>query len=200
MTPNTTTATAPRTLVALQQWLEVNGGYLNPKVRLEQNEASGVHCRAISDLEANARICTVPHSLAVSSLNALVDDGFPVFRNRGLAVEAIGYFYLMHQYIHREESFWQPYLDSLPAPNGEHSTPFWFDAEDTAWLEDTDVLHTTKARQNVHEEHYRCVNSTSRMCAVSRLTYQQEWPCHARESWSKYSAVYLVSLVHNNGR
>jgi hypothetical protein len=88
-------------------------------------------------------------------LNALVDDDFTVFRRRGFAPEAIGYFYLMNQYINKDKSFWKPYLVTLPGPETEHHTPFWFSDEDLAWLEDTDVLHTTKARQEIHKAHYK---------------------------------------------
>ena len=103
---------------------------------------------------ANETMTAAPTPLSLSSLNALVDDDFRVFRQRGLAVEAIGYFYLMHQFVHKETSFWKPYLDTLPAPTSEHRTPFWFDSDDLAWLEDTDVLFTYKARLAMHEGNY----------------------------------------------
>ncbi|KJX94908.1 hypothetical protein TI39_contig4150g00009 [Zymoseptoria brevis] len=143
-------------LQTLRLWLEDNGGYVNPAIDLDRNETAGVHCRvkSASSLGPDSRICTVPHSLALSSLNALVDDSFPVFRDRGLAPEAIGYFYLMHQYINKAQSFWRPYLQTLPGPESEHLTPFWFEDEHLQWLADTDVLHTTKARQKLQEEHY----------------------------------------------
>lgn len=142
-------------LDTLRSWLVENGGSVNPNVSLEWNEESGVHCRAASPLDLESRICTIPHSLALSSLNALVDDDFMAFRRRGLAPEAIGYFYLMNQYINRSKSFWKPYLDTLPGPDVDHHTPFWFEIEDLAWLEDTDVLHTTKARQEIHKAHFK---------------------------------------------
>lgn len=132
-----------------------NGGSINPSISFEWSEEAGVHCRASSPLDPESRICTIPHSLALSSLNALVDDDFTVFRKRGLAPEAIGYFYLMNQYINREKSFWKPYLDTLPGPDVKHHTPFWFSDEDLAWLEDTDVLHTTKARQETHRAQFK---------------------------------------------
>lgn len=142
-------------LAALRQWLVDNGGSINPGVSLEWNEKSGVHCTAGSSLDSESRICTIPHSLALSSLNALVDDDITVLRRRGLAPEAIGYFYLMKQYINKDKSFWKPYLDTLPCPEAEHHTPFWFADEDLAWLEDTDVLHTMEARQEIHSVHYQ---------------------------------------------
>lgn len=141
-------------LTTLQQWLLDNRGSVSPNISLEWNETSGVHCRAASPLDQDSRICTVPHALALSSLNALVDDDFTVFRKRGLAPEAIGYFYLMYQYINKDRSFWKPYLETLPGPETAHHTPFWFNDKDLEWLEDTDVLHTTKARQEIQQKHF----------------------------------------------
>lgn len=61
----------------------------------------------------------------------------------------------MRQYIEGESSFWKPYIDTLPGPGAEHRTPFYFEDEDLPWLEDTDVLHTCKARQETHRSQYK---------------------------------------------
>ena len=100
---------------------------------------------------------SAPHSLALSYLNALVDDSFPIFKahRKDFAVENLGWFYLMTQYIHREKSFWKPYLDTLPRPEAEWTTPLWFDEPaDLPWIEGTDVLHTMLGRRKVYEEYY----------------------------------------------
>ncbi|CAK1364801.1 unnamed protein product [Cercospora beticola] len=141
-------------LVALRHWLSENGGYLHPDIVLEHTDAAGIRGRASARLDKNARICMIPHSIALSTLNALVDDSFTVFRSRGLAPQAIGHFYLMHQYINRDTSYWKPYLDTLPSPDSELLTPLWFDEQDLLWLTETDVLFTAKARQILHENHY----------------------------------------------
>ncbi|KAK4554707.1 hypothetical protein LTR86_008209 [Recurvomyces mirabilis] len=61
----------------------------------------------------------------------------------------------MAQYVNRSTSFWKPYLDALPSPDSEFSTPLWFDdADDLAWIEGTDVLHTMLGRREVYEEYY----------------------------------------------
>ncbi|KAF2163275.1 hypothetical protein M409DRAFT_68568 [Zasmidium cellare ATCC 36951] len=143
-------------LATLRQWLEDNGGQLHAGIALDSSQQAGVHLRAILDLAPETRICTVPNALALSSLNALVDDDFTVFRHRGLPVEGIGYFYLMYQYIRKEQSFWKPYLDTLPGPDVDHGTPVWFDEPDTQWLAETDVLHTSHVRlenyQNIYNQ------------------------------------------------
>lgn len=138
----------------MTHWLVENRGQLNSSVQITYSAESGVHCRTRADVPAGAIICTVPHTLALSSLNALVDDSFTAFRARGLPAEAIGHFYLMHQWLLGEKSFWRPYLRTLPSPSRKHSTPFWFDEHDLAWLAETDVYHTTTARQAIQRRNY----------------------------------------------
>ncbi|KAF2215400.1 hypothetical protein CERZMDRAFT_110085 [Cercospora zeae-maydis SCOH1-5] len=169
-------------LRALRQWLSENGGYLHPDIILENTEAAGIRCRASARLEKNSRICMIPHSIALSSLNALVDDSFTVFRNRGIAPQAIGYFYLMHQYINRATSYWKPYLDTLPTPDSELLTPFWFDEQDLSWLAETDVLFTTKARQILHETHYQQAIAMLQRAQVDPTPYTCKY-------WSAYKAA-----------
>ncbi|KAM3416915.1 hypothetical protein BST61_g8503 [Cercospora zeina] len=158
-------------LTALRQWLSKNGGYLHPDLILEHTDVAGVRCRANAPLDKNTRICMIPHAIALSSLNALVDDAFTVFRARGIAPQAIGYFYLMHQYINRATSYWKPYLETLPSPDSELLTPFWFDEQDLLWLAETDVLFTTKARQTLHENYYRQAIDMLRNAQVDPAPY-----------------------------
>lgn len=144
---------------ALEQWLRDNRGFLHPRVKICHNDGVGVHWRADAAIDPQTTVSIVPHSLALSYLNALVDDGLPAFSRRRQdfrGVENIGFFYLMAQYISRTTSFWQPYLETLPKPESTLTTPLWFDAaEDLAWLEGTDVLHTMLGRKAVYEDYYR---------------------------------------------
>ena len=57
-------------------------------------------------------------------------------------------FFLMLQYLRREESFWWPYIRSLPQPNETDSfgTPFWFSEEDRLWLLGTDLDESSLTR------------------------------------------------------
>lgn len=144
--------------VALENWFRSNSGYLCEGIRILHDETSGVHYRAIAPIGPETTIASAPHSMTLSYLNALVDDAFPVFRQQRhqFKVEAIGFFYLMAQYINRERSFWQPYLDTLPDPQDDFSQPMCFEAaEDVAWLEGTDVWHTVTARKEVYKKYYQ---------------------------------------------
>ncbi|EMC98000.1 hypothetical protein BAUCODRAFT_146595 [Baudoinia panamericana UAMH 10762] len=142
---------------ALEQWFKANGGHLHPSIRLDYNEQSGFLWRAREPIPPQEIASSVPYSLSLSYINALVDDAYPVFKQRrtDFTIEAIGFFYLMTQYLNKEQSFWKPYLDVLPSPS-EFSTPLWFDAPaDLAWLDGTDVLHTMLARREVYAQYYQ---------------------------------------------
>ena len=146
---------------SLESWFRSHGGYLHPNIRILQaspDSSSGIHYRATGPVPPGATFTHAPHSLALSYLDALVDDTFPVFQQQRhrFKVEAIGFWYLMTQYGNRESSFWRPYLETLPAPGSDFTQPLFFeDPEDVKWLEGTDVWHTALARKEVYEQYYQ---------------------------------------------
>lgn len=141
---------------ALEKWHKDNGGYLHPSTKITKDASSGVHLRAATAIAPGTHVCTVPHSMALSYLNALADDAFPVFKTyrHALKIEAVGFFYLMARYINREKSFWKPYLDTLPSPEEGYTTPLWFDDEDMLWIEGTDVQYTAVERLAIYKRYY----------------------------------------------
>jgi len=160
---------------ALENWLRENGGYLHPAITICQTDDEGVHFRTRDvSIKPQTTIASAPHSLALSYLNALVDDAFPVYKARRdeFKIEAIGFFYLMSQYIHKEQSFWRIYLETLPLPESEHSTPLWFEeARDLKWLEGTDVLHTVLARKRIYRQYYESGIRTLDAAGVDTIPY-----------------------------
>jgi hypothetical protein len=92
---------------ALEDWLRSQpGGYLHQNVHIVDDSSAGVHWRASGPVEPGTKLATVPHSIALSYLNALADDEYPVFsqRRRDFKIEAIGFFYLALQYLNRSKS------------------------------------------------------------------------------------------------
>nr|OQO17909.1 hypothetical protein B0A51_15794 [Rachicladosporium sp. CCFEE 5018] len=142
----------------LESWFrEQPAAYLHPAIHISHNHEAGGHWRADAAIEAATRLVVVPHSLAFSHLNALVDDAYPIFKQQrvALGVEITGFFYLMLQYLHREKSFWKHYLDALPKPEDQHTTPLWFDDSiDQAWLADTDAAYTARKRREAYLKQY----------------------------------------------
>jgi len=70
-------------------------------------------------------------------------------------VEALGFFYLMAQYLNKERSFWKPYLDTLPTPEQGFNSPFWFDDDDLKWLEGTDLHPSFLGRKEAWQRYWR---------------------------------------------
>lgn len=140
----------------LKHWFEQNGGYLSPSVSIAKDVTMGVHLRSNAAVTPGTHICTVPHSLGLSYLNALADDKFTVFKTQKhrFKIENIGFFYLMAQYVNRSTSFWKSYLDTLPQPDDGHTTPLWFSEADMQWLEGTDVQFTATERLAIYRQYY----------------------------------------------
>jgi hypothetical protein len=158
------------TAATLEQWVrDQPGSYMHLDLHIADDEDTGMHWRPSASIDPGTKLITVPHNVALSYLNALVDDKYPVFRQyrNAFKVEAIGFFYLALQYIHRATSFWKPYLDSLPTPDDGHTTPLWFDdPADEAWLADTDALYTMNRRRAVYEQQYHSGIATLRKAGV----------------------------------
>lgn len=144
------------TMEALEEWFKANGGFLHPAVHLAQDEEHGSHFRATAAIEPGTHVLTVPHHLALSNLNAQVDDDFPIFRThaKSFTVEALSFFYLMAQWINKDKSFWKPYLNTLPTPEQGFETPMFFDEEDRKWLEGTDLHPTLLAREAIWKKYW----------------------------------------------
>ena len=141
----------------LQKWFEDNGGYLHPSTFLTQDEEYGTLLLAKDNVDRDSPILIGPHSLSLSALNAMVDDQYPVFKAnvQAFTVEALGFFYLMAQWVDREKSFWKPYLDTLPSPEQGFGTPNFFDDDDLKWIEGTDLLLVHVKRKEVWEQYWR---------------------------------------------
>ncbi|GAB7342999.1 hypothetical protein MBLNU457_g1095t2 [Dothideomycetes sp. NU457] len=142
---------------ALQQWFKDNGGYIHPSTQLSREDEFGTLLRATEAIDEGTTIITGPHSLSLSVLNAMVDDTNPVFKENANAftVEALGFFYLMAQWLSRDKSFWKPYLDTLPSPEEGFGTPNFFDDDDLKWIEGTDLHLVYVKRKDVWEQYWR---------------------------------------------
>lgn len=140
----------------LEKWFRDNGGYLHPSIQLAQDAEHGSHFRATASIELGSHVLTVPHSLAMSNLNAQVDDDFPVFRTHAqqFTVQSLGFFYLMAQWLNKDKSFWKPYLDILPSPEGGFETPMFYGEDDRQWLEGTDLHASVLGRDAAWKKYW----------------------------------------------
>ncbi|KAH0387815.1 SET domain-containing protein, partial [Aureobasidium melanogenum] len=141
---------------AFEKWFSANGGYLHLSVQLAQDAEHGSHFRAIASIEPGTQILTVPHNLAMSNLNAQVDDDLPVFKTHAkqFPVQSLSFFYLMAQWLKKDKSFWKPYLDILPSPEHGFETPMFYGEDDRQWLEGTDLHASVLGREAAWKKYW----------------------------------------------
>lgn len=142
---------------ALMTWFEANGGTINPSIALAKDDEGGQHYRALEDVNipssGGLQVCYCPFGLTLSHLNVTVSPPAAVKNCSQESVcskllgkiptAAVSYFFLTEQRLKGVESFWEPYINSLPTES-EMQTPLWFDEEDLKWLNGTTLrAHTT---------------------------------------------------------
>jgi hypothetical protein len=135
-------------------WFVTHGGSVHPHITLDVDEDSGQHFRAIEDLEIPAgatsdlQVCKCPFNLTLSHLNLLSSPpaGIQYFAKDSICVKlvdkiptaAVSYFFLVEQRLKGAESFWEPYITSLPKED-DMNTPLWFQQDDLKWLLGTTI-------------------------------------------------------------
>ncbi|THY13284.1 SET domain-containing protein [Aureobasidium pullulans] len=161
---------------AFENWFRSNGGYLHPAVHLAQDAEQGSYFQATEVIESGTQVLTVPHNLAMSNLNAQVDDDFLVFRThaQSFTVEGLSFFYLMAQWLNKEQSFWKPYLDILPSPEQGFETPIFYDDEDRKWLEGTDLHPTLLGREAAWKKYWEDGVQVLKSAGVDTTNYTWE--------------------------
>lgn len=140
----------------LVEWAHENGATLDPKVEVYQGEY-GTSLRVkrpkgltpASPLPPNSSIVSCSYGISLSYLNAL--DEFSELPSRSPPMpkqfleevdpHTIGRFFLMQQYLLGEQSFWAPYIESLPQPDEAKklATPLFWDDEALECLKGTNI-------------------------------------------------------------
>ncbi|KAE8350668.1 hypothetical protein BDV28DRAFT_138694 [Aspergillus coremiiformis] len=165
----------------LLEWMVNNGGQLHESVEIARDEQRGVHLQVKKDWKnrvlSNTHIIKTPLTATMSYFNAIgcsfsTDDGGSVsFPEHGLHlphafVEAVGQedssiFFLIGQYLRGNESFWYPYIRTLPQP-GALTTPLYYEGDDLAWLENTSLSPAREQKDKLWKERYE--NTYSELC------------------------------------
>lgn len=150
-------------------------GHLHESVQLSRDDARGVHLQVRKDwketrVAKETRVIKTPLSSTMSYFN-VVDHRLPAgsvaaedtFSAHGLHlprefVDAVGaeeasVFFLMGQYLKGAESFWAPYIQTLPQP-GELTTPLYYDGEDLEWLSGTSLVAAREQKDRLFREKY----------------------------------------------
>ena len=139
----------------LVSWFMDHGGYLHPSVEITVGSLG--NCLRVklnaSSVESTSKIVSCPRALMVSLNNAkasktttsLVERAPSQISNEIISLR----FFLIEQYLIGRDSFWWPYIQSLPQPGDvrEFSTTVFFDEIDLQWLEGTNLGAATQTRK-----------------------------------------------------
>lgn len=157
---------------ALLEWSREHGGTVHSALEVYKDDVTGFSMRVKPssaegiDLTAGAaeQVLSCPFSTTLSFLNARVGGPMltgssqldvelrPAFPPLFMEIQphVIGHFYLMKQYLLGKNSFWYPYIRTLPQPDSISSwslPPFWPD-EDFEFLEGTNAAVAAREIQS----------------------------------------------------
>jgi hypothetical protein len=160
---------------ALLQWVEATGGRLHPAVEIYHDEITkgSFRVKEAAHLGLDEDIVSLPLSCSLSFLNAIAShqsivtalppvilppqDGayFPPEFLSNVPPHVIGRFFLIQEYLRRQDSAWWPYIRTLPPP--EHMTgmlPVVWPAGDIEFLRGTNAyVAVQEIRSALKKEH-----------------------------------------------
>ncbi|KAL2161755.1 hypothetical protein VTH06DRAFT_7537 [Thermothelomyces fergusii] len=157
---------------ALVEWSRRHGARLHPSVEIYLDPVSKYSLRvspsAAEGLQPGFVAVSCPARITLSYLNALVDGpldrpgqettpagAFPPRFTQAVPPHVLGRFFLVREYLKGKDSFWWPYIATLPAPEQVAAwalPPFWPD-HDIAYLEGTNAhVAIQEIQDNVRRE------------------------------------------------
>ena len=149
-------------LLNFRAWFQGNGGHIHPDTEIVSAE-TGVALRTksrIEDVRIGSNIVSCTTDLIISFQRAQTS---PVLKELAhVQGETAGdqiillRFFVIEQYLLREDSFWWPYFRLLPQPGHEESlhVPFLYDEIDSEWLERTNLGQATRLRKATWKDEY----------------------------------------------
>jgi len=160
---------------ALVQWAEEAGGRLHPAVEIYHDEVTkgSFRVKEAGLLSPAEEIVSLPLSCSLSFLNAIAghpniattlpssiarpqgDGYFPDEFLNNAPPHVIGRFFLMQEYLRRQESPWWPYIRTLPPPEQMTSLlPVVWPAGDVEFLEGTNAhIAVQEIRSTLRKEY-----------------------------------------------
>ena len=131
-------------------------------------------------LSADSLIVSCPHELTISWLNIMSgSESFLSYFNLDEAFYTINQvvivrLFIVNEYLKQRESFWWPYIRSLPQPFQAHlfATPLWYEDSDWAWIRGTSLESNARQTERIWREEYAAAIRS--LDLVSRLS-TSEW-------------------------
>ncbi len=148
----------------LVEWVLANDGYLHPGAQIAFSQHKGFHAVVGEGqtLSSGTRIASCPMPVTLSVLNALditpfsshgsrFPDSF--LRSQASTPESLQAFFLMEQLVLGEESWWAPYIATIPSVQDVSESQFE-EAGDVIWLEGTNLRGGFSAQTAKWKEMY----------------------------------------------
>ncbi|KAL8793562.1 MAG: hypothetical protein Q9195_003824 [Heterodermia aff. obscurata] len=190
-----------------EQWFLANGGYINPNIEITKDQITGRYLRVLDGeaLGAGSLIISCPHELTISWLNVI--KGSETFLGQfdlGDMYHAVNEvvivrFFVMNEYIKGEDSFWWPYIRSLPQPTDAQllGTPLYYDDEDWLWLRGTNLEHAaTKTERMWYNEYDEVMQSLVRI--EGSLANDWSWSLYKWAATIMSSRCFPASALANS--
>lgn len=144
-------------------------------------------------LAADSLIVSCPHELTISWLNVISgSEAFLGQFDSGNVDPAINQviivrFFVMNEYLKKRDSFWWPYIRSLPQPSEIHlhDTPLWYSDCDWKWIRGTGLEKCARRTEQIWREEYETAMHSLRPMARSSIN---EW------SWCVVHTRFLYAL------
>ncbi|KAK4101220.1 SET domain-containing protein [Parathielavia hyrcaniae] len=155
----------------LLKWAQLRGAELHPSLEIYHDERTKFSIRVKDScnhgLQSGFRAVSCPVSTTLSFLNALADGpieisssyshtgAFPHTFMQKVPPYVVGRFFLIHEYLKRKDSFWWPYIATLPQPEqiNAWALPAFWPEDDIAHLEGTNAHFAIEEVQaNVKQE------------------------------------------------
>ena len=162
----------------LKSWFISHGGFFHPDVEIA-SDSTGNHLRLKMgcSISPGIMIASCPHGLTISWLNLTsgqvpfisrfnlrpVRDGSTVVTKSVLVR-----FFLVEQYLLREQSLWWPYIRFLPQPFKKDAlnSLLWYDEDDLEWLRGTNMEDALKrVEQDRRREYGEAIGALSEAAA-----------------------------------
>ncbi|KAF4899788.1 Ribosomal lysine N-methyltransferase set10 [Colletotrichum fructicola] len=157
----------------LTAWAKSHGAALHPSVEIYNDPATGNSFRvspASAGVKPGDTVVTCPLGLTLSYLNATTTPNpgfhhedtppFPPSFLKSVPPHVIGRFFLINQYLLGKDSFWYPYIRTLPQPEHLQSwalPPLW-PSDDIELLEDTNIhVAITEIKARLKSEYKQAI-------------------------------------------
>ena len=168
----------------LLQWFTGNGGIVHPDVNITSSELNGYCLRVREDanLPPGSHVVDCPHNLTISVMDLdWAKDPWPEdFKLQwSHSPKVLTRFFLMEQFLKKEESFWWPYIQMLPQPHQLNllNTPMWYEESDCVWIKGTNLEGSRTSRQVAWRQEHGEAIALLNECDKSRSSrlHLYEW-------------------------